>query len=246
MSDFALELPPAEGFFHLLDAVLRIEGRAHIAYLFAGAECSLEGSASPLRGACGRFCASINMTVPIERVHFFTDEVRWEIRRAANQIMSPSEGYRVTEIKLSPFPAPVQSQPFTLEELIGKVNRLRNSRAEIEVRKRTASELLEAACMLILSERNPSLEIDSSWGITQLLREAEKVLTLVPAELSPASQDATRKVLEKLSSLAQNLDMAELDPKRAGVAVWAACTLTMYFIDSHQPPVGQPRVCRWP
>ena len=246
MSDFALELPPAEGFFHLLDAVLRIEGRAHIAYLLAGAECSLEGSASPLRGSCGRICARINMAVPIERVHFFTDEVRWEIRRAANQIMSPSVGYRMTEIKLSPFPAPLQSQPVTLEELIGKVNLLRSSRAEIEVRVGTARELLEATCLVVLSERNPSLEIGSNWGIADLLTEAEKVLTLVPSELSPASQDATRKVLEKLSSLAQNLEMAELDPKRAGVAVWAAATLTMYFIDSHQPPVGQPRGSRWP
>lgn len=237
MSDFALELPQAEGFFHLLDAVLRIEGRAHIAYLFAGADCSLEGSASPLPGVGGCFRARINIGVPIERVHFFTDEVRWEIRRAANQILPPSVGYRVAEIKVSPFPAPVQSQSFTLEELIGKVNRLRGSRAEIEVRIGTARELLKAACMLILNERNPSLEIGSNWGIVQRLREAEKVLTLVPPELSLASQDATRRVLEKLSSMAQNLEMAELnDTKRAGVAVWAASTLIMYLIDSHQPP----------
>lgn len=185
------------------------------------------------------------MAVPIERVHFFTDEVRWEIRRAANQIMSPSVGYRVTEIKLSPLPVPMQSQPFTLEELIGKVNRLRSSRAEIEVRVGTARELLVATCLVVLSERNPSMEIiGSNWGIARLLMEAEKVLTLVPSELSAASQDATRKVLEKLSSLAQNLEMAELDPKRAGVAVWAASTLTMYFIDSHQPSGA--RGSRWP
>lgn len=245
MSDLALEWPP-EGFFHLLDAVLRIEGQAHIAHLFTGAECSLEGSESPLQGDHACFHARINMTVPIERVHFFTDEVRREISRAANQIMSPSVGYRVTEIKLSPFPAPVQIQPFTLAELIGNVNRLRSSRAEIGVRVSTARELLEATCLVVLSERNPSLEIGSNWGIAQLLMEAEKVLTLVPSELSPASQDATRKVLEKLSSLAQNLEMAELEPKRAGVAVWAASTLTMYLIDSHQPPIGQPRGSRWP
>ena len=235
MSDFALELPPAEGFFHLLDAVLRIEGQAHIAYLFAGSKCSLEGSAWPLPGVCGCFRARINMTVPIERVHFFTDEIQREIRRAANQIMPPSVGYRVTEIKLWPFPAPVQSQPFTLAELIGKVNRLRSSCAEIEGRIGTARELLKVACRVILSERNPCLEIGSSWGIARLLTEAEKVLTLVPPELSPVCQDATRRILGKLSSLAQNLEVAELDGKRAGVAVWAATTLTKYLIDSHCP-----------
>ena len=240
MSYLALELPPAEGFFHLLDAVLRIEGRGHIAYLFAGAECSLEGSAWPLPGVGGCFRARINMAVPIERVHFFTDEVRWEIRRAANQIMPPSVGYRVTEIKLWPFPAPVQRQPFTLAELLGKVNRLRSSRADIQGRIGTARDLLEAACRVILSERNPCLEIGSSWGMARLLSEAEKVLTLVPPELSPVCQDATRKILEKLSSLAQNLEV-ELDGKRAGVAVWAATTLTKYLIDSHQP-----RGSRWP
>lgn len=185
------------------------------------------------------------MTVPIERVHFFTDEVRWEIRRAANQIMPPSVGYRVTEIKLSPFPAPAQRQPVTLAELIGKVNRLRRSRAEIEVNIGNARELLVAACLVVLGERNPSLEIGSSWGIPRLLQEAEKVLTWVPPELSPASQVATKKVLEKLSSLAQNLEVADLDSKRAGVAVWAASTLTMYLIDSHQPPIGQDRGSRW-
>jgi len=196
MLDFASVIPSCEGFFHLLDAVLRIEGQAHIAHLFAGAECSLEGSAWPLRGVRGCFRARINMAVPIERVHFFTDEVRWEIRRAANQIMPPSVGYRVTEIKLLPFPAAVQSQPFTLTELIGKVNLLRSSGAEMEVRIGTARELLEAACVLILSERNPCLEIGSSWGIARLLTEAEKVLTWVPAELSPAATTLTKYLID--------------------------------------------------
>lgn len=234
MSHLALRLPPSEGFFNLLDAVLRIEGQAHIAQLFRGSECSLEGSEIRLRGVHDYFRARINIAVPIERVHFFTDEVRHEVRRAANQILAPSADYRVVEIKLIPWPAPAQSQQVTVAELISQVNRLRSSRADIEVRIDTAKELLETTCRVILSERNPTLQVGSGWDIRRLCKETEKVLTLVPAELSRASQDATRKILEKLWSLAQNLGVKERDARQAGMAVWAASTLTVYLIDSHQ------------
>lgn len=186
------------------------------------------------------------MTVPIDRVHFFTDEIQREIRRAANQIMPLSAGYRVTEIKLSPFPEPAQGQQVKLAELIGKVNRLRSSRTANEVRVSSARELLKATCVMILSERNPSLQAVSGWGLPRLEIEIGKVLTLVPPQLCRSSQDATQKVLEKLSSLSQNLELTEPDTKRAGVAVWAALTLTMYLIDSHQPPMWQTPGSRWP
>ena len=184
------------------------------------------------------------MTLPIERVHFFTDEVRSEILSTANQIMPPSVGYRVTEIKLFPFPARL-GQQVTTQELIGRVNRLRGSRAEIGVRLGAAKELLETTCRLILGERNPSLRVVSSWGVLRLLEETEKVLTMVPAELCQASQEATQKILEKLSSLVRNLEVEGLDARQAGLAVWATVTLTMYLIDSHQPPMGQTRGSRW-
>ena len=239
MSDFTFEIPRSEGFFNILDAVLRIEGQAHVAYLFSGTKCSIEGSASPVVGVHGHCRARINITAPVAKVHLFTDEVRSEIRRAANQVMPRTAGFRVTEIKLTPSPA--QPQQVTVADLINRVNRLRNSRSEIGVRMGTAKELMETTCKVILSERNPSLTIDNSRGLDWLWEEIQKVLTLVPSGMPDASRDATRKVLDKLSSLAQNLADKELDAKRAGIAVWAASTLTTYLIDSHQPLLWQAR-----
>lgn len=242
MSDFTFEIPPSEGFFHLLDAVLRIEGQAHVAHLFSGTECSLEASESlgRVRGYCR---ARINITSPIAKVHLFTDEVQSEIRRVANQIMPSTAGYRVTEIKLISWPAP--SQQVTVADLVTRVNRLRGSRAEMEVQIGIAKELMETTCKVILSERHPSLAIGNSRDFNWLWGEVQKVLTLVPSALPEVSREAIGKVLEKLSEQAQTLGEKEWDAKRAGLTVWATTTLMMYLIDSHQP-VWQEIGARWP
>lgn len=239
MSPFTLHLPPSEGFFFALDAVLRIEGQAHVAQLLAGAECSLHGSESQISSPHGYFRATISIAVSRMERLLFGDEIQTEIRRVANQIMPATAGYRVTEIQFH-FPGSrALEERFT--QFIAQVNELRGSREDIRHRIGRARDLVQATCETILSEKNPALVIGHDCRIPRLLQETQRVLTLVPATLCGASQAATGKILEKLTSLAQNLWEIDLEVRRAENAVWAATILVMYLVDAHRPARGN----RW-
>ena len=117
----------------------------------------------------------------------------------------------------------------------------------------TAKELVETVCKTILGEVGK--EVDTSWDIMRLCKEARKELKLTPDDIPNANRAAetVKTLLKNLATIVQGLAELRnpygtghghdgkargLKPRHARLAAGAASTLALFFFETHRDMKG--------
>ena len=112
----------------------------------------------------------------------------------------------------------------------------------------TAKELIESVCRTILEERSVHVKDDADIG--DLIKEARKVLGLIPESVTTAAKgsETIRRLLGSLGTVAQGLaelrnlygtghgkrgSAKGLSPRHARLAVGASATLCTFLFETH-------------
>lgn len=113
----------------------------------------------------------------------------------------------------------------------------------------TAKELLETTCKTILADSN--IQIEESWDLPRLVKEARAVLKLIPEEIPDSSKGAEsiKRVLGSLSQVAQGVAELRnmygtghgkdgrfkgLSPRHARLAVGCSTVLATFLFETYE------------
>jgi hypothetical protein len=143
-----------------------------------------------------------------------------------------------------------QAVKFDIPELQRQIERMKSSvEDDPGLAIGTAKELIETTCKTILSDHG--IDIDENLEITKLVKEARKILGLVPESIPSAAKGAKtiQRLLSNMGAVAQGLSELRnlygtghgkhgkakgLSPRHARLAVGSAATLATFLLETHE------------
>ena len=185
MTDFTHEFPDSNKFLYTLRQYLEQTDKEQISTLLINSRCEFIGSSSFSHIRYNSCHATIRFIVPVISISKFTEEIKEDLRYAADLILPKEIGYEITELEISPIlESPLDDEDILLNSasLISKGSfehdgvRFR-SKSEIkiydELKKRNV--LFFANATAVLGGKNTKKEPDflicqnGKWGILEVM-----------------------------------------------------------------------------
>lgn len=263
-SQYTYRLPSNHDFTYLLQETLKVY-EPSLAALMRDKACSLDGNGGYSRKRWNAMYTILDVSVPVQELGNFTPTVRQQLQAAANSVISPSAGYDIMEVRVTPSTAipPVGHNFDTTTpdwpRLQDQVTRLRRSTDDPALQIGTSKDLVETICKSILRETDPQFDARRS-NFYPLVRATLKSLPLVP-DPSVKGCENIKNVITSLASVVQNLgeirnlhgtghgqvgDAASLNSVHGKLAVNAATTIASFLLDSYLNEKNKGTQSSWP
>ena len=187
MTDFTREFPDSNKFLYTLRKYLEQTDKEQISTLLINSRCEFIESSSFSHVRYNSFDATIRFIVPVVSISKFTEELKEDLRYAADVCFPKDVGYEITDLEISPI---LESPPDDDDILLNSASLISKGTIEYDgIRFRSRSEikiydelkkrnvLFFANATAVLGCKNTKKEPDflicqnGKWGILEVMGE---------------------------------------------------------------------------